>query len=158
MLKKLDQKLQQHQLLAVSFVAYSSRDGAKLATLNATKAQLLNASSSVAVRLEPAPAGGTAVTCFTSTKVQILTQLRRRREAGASSCGRYSVYLLYWYKSTNTTDAAFNLKGSAKCEGGILKCYKNVFLGVGITLLTGVGGGWVWVGACVRACVRAWVV
>jgi hypothetical protein len=54
---------------------------------------------------------GTQITCFTSTKVQIMTRLRRQEEArlwalcmaattmdstdGASS--RYSVYLLYWY-------------------------------------------------------------
>jgi hypothetical protein len=68
---------------------------------------------------------GTHFTGFTSTKVQILTQQRRReallamfrgQKGGASSytrargmpglgdglCDRYSLYLLYWYKSTNT--------------------------------------------------------
>jgi hypothetical protein len=45
-------------------------------------------------------ASGTQFTCFPSTKVQIMTRqsgcsLRRRHL-------RYSVYLLYYYKSTNT--------------------------------------------------------
>ena len=39
---------------------------------------------------------GTQFTCFTGTKVQILTlgELRRKQ--------MYSVYQLYWYKSTDT--------------------------------------------------------
>jgi hypothetical protein len=36
----------------------------------------------------------TQFTCFTGTKVQILT--------GADTTRYYSVYLLYWYESTNT--------------------------------------------------------
>ena len=50
------------------------------------------------------PYAGTQFTCITSTKVQIL-----RHHACAASQGhrlaqtirRYSVYLLYWYKSIN---------------------------------------------------------
>jgi hypothetical protein len=44
---------------------------------------------------------GTQFTCFTSTKVQILTL-----------GDRFSVYLLYWYKSSNTDakGAAIELK------------------------------------------------
>jgi hypothetical protein len=72
---------------------------------------------------------GTHFTGFTSTKVQILTQQRRReallamfrgQKGGAASytrsrgmpglgdgvCDRYSLYLLYWYKSTNADEAA----------------------------------------------------
>jgi hypothetical protein len=57
---------------------------------------------------------GTQFTCFTGTKVQILTSHLSEAsalifEASARPKGpilhRYSVYLLYWYKSTNT-DAA----------------------------------------------------
>ena len=36
-------------------------------------------------------------TCFTGTKVQIL-----RQHVGGGAASRYSVYLLYWYKSTNS--------------------------------------------------------
>ena len=66
---------------------------------------------------------GTQFTCFTGTNVQILTQSTRHslsgdsgvrtstpagRVRGLSSDGkaRYSVYLIYWYKSTNTDVAA----------------------------------------------------
>jgi hypothetical protein len=42
---------------------------------------------------------GTQFTCFTGTKVQIMTQKDLVRITHMS---RYSVYLLYWYKSTNT--------------------------------------------------------
>jgi hypothetical protein len=48
---------------------------------------------------------GTHFTCFTGTKVQILTQkaplvaaLRRARETQSGSTARFSLYLLYWYK------------------------------------------------------------
>jgi hypothetical protein len=44
---------------------------------------------------------GSQFTRFTGTKVQILTLLRRRAERL-----RFSVYLLYWYKSTNTDSPA----------------------------------------------------
>ena len=36
-------------------------------------------------------------TCFTGTNVQIL-----RQHGGGGAASRYSVYLLYWYKSTGT--------------------------------------------------------
>jgi hypothetical protein len=42
------------------------------------------------------PGTGTQFTGFTGTKVQTLTQ------KALLGCGRYSVYWLYWYKSTNT--------------------------------------------------------
>ena len=57
-------------------------------------------------------AAGTPFTCFTSTKVQLLTQrallgcaFPRNVAYVSAMAGRYSVYLLYWYGSTNT-DAA----------------------------------------------------
>jgi hypothetical protein len=45
----------------------------------------------------PARLSGTQITCFTGTKVQILTL-----DAGNWPTLRCSDYLLYWYKSTNT--------------------------------------------------------
>jgi hypothetical protein len=49
---------------------------------------------------------GAQFTCFTGTRVQILTQLVRRARLRKRLRGsRCSVYLLYWYQSTNT-DAA----------------------------------------------------
>jgi hypothetical protein len=42
-----------------------------------------------------APQSGTQFTCFTGTKAQILTQ------EGAATQSVFSVFLLYWYKSTN---------------------------------------------------------
>jgi hypothetical protein len=47
---------------------------------------------------------GTQFTCFTSTKVQILTQVLTLRAILVQNyqyCIRYSGYLLYQYKSTN---------------------------------------------------------
>jgi hypothetical protein len=57
---------------------------------------------------------GNPFTCFTSTKVQILTQSMQqlgmkgsRRPRGLRrSAERYAIYLLYWYKSANTDAAA----------------------------------------------------
>ncbi len=55
---------------------------------------------------ETAVRGGTQFTCFTCTKEQILTHEElRARTSHLIHCPRgwrYSVYLLYWYKSTNT--------------------------------------------------------
>ena len=51
---------------------------------------------------------GTPFTCFTGTKVQILTLLRQLLAVGVLArlmLARYSVYLLYRYKGTHT-DAA----------------------------------------------------
>jgi hypothetical protein len=46
--------------------------------------------------LAPSSHSGTQFTCFTGTKVQMLTHARPRTPL------MYSVYLLYWYKSTDT--------------------------------------------------------
>jgi hypothetical protein len=61
------------------------------------------------------PRAGTQFTCFTSTKVQILTPeelflsfrapVRSSRQRMARALSVYSVYLLYWYKRTNTNAA-----------------------------------------------------
>ena len=65
---------------------------------------------------------GTQFTCFTGTKVQILTLLPNASGLACSSppsnphggawllCERYPVYLIYWYKSTNTDAAAWLLR------------------------------------------------
>ena len=53
-----------------------------------------------------ASAEGAQFTYFTSSKVQLLTQ------KALLGCGRYSVYLLYWHKST-TTDA----EGAGRLQG-----------------------------------------
>ena len=61
---------------------------------------------------------GTQFTCFTSTKVQILTQGTQftgftRTQVQILALGaRFSVYLLYWYKSlsTDAKGAAIELK------------------------------------------------
>ncbi len=44
---------------------------------------------------------GTQFTCFTGTKVQILTR-QYKLVCNCAEHPRCSVYLLYWYKSTNT--------------------------------------------------------
>ncbi len=46
--------------------------------------------------------GGTQFTCFTSTQVQILSCDGAALARNALQALRYSIYLLYWYKSTNT--------------------------------------------------------
>ena len=64
---------------------------------------------------------GYSVCVLTSTRIQILTQLLSRRHGegrlvnGADSGGansRYSVYLLYWYKSTNTDALSLSACGA----------------------------------------------
>ena len=60
--------------------------------------------------LEVATAGA-HVTCFTGTKVQILTQSVVAR-VGRGCYGRCSLYLLYWYKGTNT-----DAEGAAAAAG-----------------------------------------
>jgi hypothetical protein len=51
----------------------------------------------------PPPTAGTQFTCFTSTKVQILTpdELVQQHSHHVASL-KSLVYLLYWYKRTNT--------------------------------------------------------
>ena len=63
-------------------------------------------------------AAGTHFTCFTSTKVQLLTQrallgcaFPRNVAYVSAMAGRYSVYLLYWYRSTNTDAACWQSVG-----------------------------------------------
>ncbi len=53
-------------------------------------------------------ARGSQFACFTSTKVQILTQKALQRH-----CSRFSICLLYEYKSTNT-----DAKGAAEAHAG----------------------------------------
>ncbi len=43
--------------------------------------------------------------------------LQRISRSRGSTCSRYSVYLLYWYKSTSTDAAAGNTQGAARCDG-----------------------------------------
>ena len=44
----------------------------------------------------------TCFTCFTGTKVGQRLQLTRSIQRDSCRRWRYSIYLLYWYKSTNT--------------------------------------------------------
>jgi hypothetical protein len=66
--------------------------------LDADVSQLREKVTELSLR-EDDRAAGTQFTCFTSTKVQMLTQ--RAVDARGRPRRRYSVYLLYWYKSTN---------------------------------------------------------
>ena len=60
--------------------------------------------------------GGTHFTCVTSTKVQLVTQKALPGGAPRAACVQrlipYSVYLVYWYKSTNI-DAIGAARGGA---------------------------------------------
>jgi hypothetical protein len=60
---------------------------------------------------------GTQCTCCTGTKVQILTQLRESQHRGVQE--EVLLYLLYWYKSTNT-DAAAGVSAQRGGGGGIV--------------------------------------
>ena len=63
---------------------------------------------------------GTHFTCFTITKVQILTQEVPRAPRARLRC---SVYLLYWYKSTNADSEV--LRGTATSALKILVANKS---------------------------------
>jgi hypothetical protein len=78
--------------------------GTQFTCFTGTKVQILtHAKSTSTDAAHPQEILGTQFTCFTGTKVQILTQkalvesnfIIRGYKAG-------SVYLLYWYNSTNT--------------------------------------------------------
>jgi hypothetical protein len=69
-------------------------------------------------RKKVAGEAGARFTCFTGTRVQILTQLLRLREGS-----RCSVYLLYWYTSTNTDAAVAVARG--KQEFGLRHTSRN---------------------------------
>jgi hypothetical protein len=80
-------------------LAYASSAGSKHREVPAVMMDMTNLTflSLAANVLQELP--GTHFTCFTGTKVQILSLFGRQRPPGAA---RYSLYLLYWYKSTNT--------------------------------------------------------
>jgi hypothetical protein len=70
----------------------------------------------------------TQFTCFTGAKVQILTLKRNeglRRYAGAAAATLYAVYLLYWYKSTNTDTLKRN-EGLRRYAGAATLAYADV--------------------------------
>jgi hypothetical protein len=71
----------------------------------------------------------TQFTCFTSTKVQkykycLRSTARRRRTQAPASAEHvyiYSVYLLYWYKSTNSDAASERGAGDTTIMGDVFK-------------------------------------
>jgi hypothetical protein len=66
---------------------------AEFTCFTGTKVQILTSEEEICTRF----------TCFTGTKVQILTSCGGGAASARGSTGDlYSVYLLYWYKSTNT--------------------------------------------------------
>ena len=65
------------------------------------------------VEMSKRSGGGTQFTCFTGTKVQILTQLLAQLSRRSCCNLLFLSYLLYWYKITNT-DAATGAALSAK--------------------------------------------
>jgi hypothetical protein len=96
---------------------------ASIAGANSEKAQFmsecLNKSSSARAarpfwQYSSGPRGQVLqITCFTGTKVQILTQTALQE---ASAPLTVPDYLLYWYKSTNTdADSAAGSVGAAHC-------------------------------------------
>jgi hypothetical protein len=65
---------------------------AEFTCFTGTKVQILTSEEEICTRF----------TCFTGTKVQILTSCGGGAASARGSTGDlYSVYLLYWYKSTN---------------------------------------------------------
>ena len=79
-----------------------------------------NAQAAGGMPLGAMAAAGAQFTCFTGTKVRILTQVEGqvlwvlRPTRLRLLRVRYSVYLLYWYKSTNMTADELRL---VRCSG-----------------------------------------
>ena len=87
--------------------------GTQFTCFTGTKVQIL-------MQLRQAELGKRQFTCFTGTKVQMMTQLGQlelgKRGPYRRASIQAAVYLLYWYKSTNTDAAG---AGGARQAGAI---------------------------------------